>query len=333
MLYPIRLYAEGAIAVRGGGLYPLFYSPAREDRVVTRGGFYVQALVLVVAAMFASSLLLVGLAGEKARAAGDPILVGAGDIASCQSSGDEATAKLLANIGGTVFALGDAVYPGGTAAQFRDCYGPSWGLHKARTRPAVGNHEYNTPTGAQPYFGYFGAAAGPSGRGYYSYDRGTWHVVVLNSNCSEVSCAAGSEQERWLRADLAANPNRCTLAYFHHPRFASGLYNNDPSVAPFWEALYRAGTEVLNGHTHNYERFAPQRSNGKRDGERGIREFVVGTGGVNLQPFRTVKPNSQVRNRNTFGVLRLTLHPGSYDWKFVPVAGGTFTDSDTRACH
>jgi hypothetical protein len=143
----------------------------------------------VIAAMFASSLLVVGLASEKARAAGDPILLGAGDIASCQSSGDEATAELLASTGGTVAALGDTVYPDGTAAQFRDCYGPSWGRFKARTRPAVGNHEYST-AGAQPYFEYFGAAAGPSGRGYYSYDRGSWHVVVLNSNCSEVSCAA-----------------------------------------------------------------------------------------------------------------------------------------------
>jgi len=287
----------------------------------------------VIAAMFASSLVVVGLASEKARAAGDPILVGAGDIASCQSSGDEATAELLASTRGTVAALGDTVYPEGTAAQFRDCYGPSWGRFKARTRPAVGNHEYNT-AGAQPYFEYFGAAAGPSGRGYYSYDMGTWHVVVLNSNCSEVSCAAGSTQERWLRADLAANANKCTLAYFHHPRFSSGLYGDTASVAPFWEALYRAGTEVvLNGHTHNYERFAPQRPNGTRDGERGIREFVVGTGGVNLKPFEAVKPNSQARNADTFGVLRLTLHPGSYDWKFKPAAGGTFTDSGTKACH
>ena len=286
----------------------------------------------VIAAMFASSLLVVGLASEKARAAGDPILLGAGDIASCQSSGDEATAELLASTGGTVAALGDTVYPDGTAAQFRDCYGPSWGRFKARTRPAVGNHEYST-AGAQPYFEYFGAAAGPSGRGYYSYDMGTWHVVVLNSNCSEVSCAAGSTQERWLRADLAANAKKCTLAYFHHPRFSSGLYGDTVSVAPFWKALYRAGTEVvLNGHTHNYERFAPQRPNGTRDGERGIREFVVGTGGVNLKPFEAVKPNSQARNADTFGVLRLTLHPGSYDWKFKPAAGGTFTDSGTKAC-
>ena len=271
--------------------------------------------------------------GGEARAARDPVIVGAGDIASCQSSGDEATAELLASTRGTVAALGDTVYPEGTAAQFRDCYAPSWGRFKARTRPAVGNYEYNT-AGAQPYFGYFGAAAGPSGRGYYSYDMGTWHVVVLNSNCSEVSCAAGSTQERWLRADLAANAKKCTLAYFHHPRFSSGLYGDTVSVAPFWKALYRAGTEVvLNGHTHNYERFAPQRPNGTRDGERGIREFVVGTGGVNLKPFRTVKPNSQARNADTFGVLRLTLHPGSYDWKFKPAAGGTFTDSGTKACH
>jgi hypothetical protein len=286
--------------------------------------------VVVVSVVFAL-VLAAGSSGQKARAAGDPVLVGAGDIASCESQGDEATAKLLDNIRGTVFAVGDTAYPDGTAAQFADCYGPSWGVHKDRTRPAVGNHEYNTPD-ATGYFNYFGARAGDPARGYYSYDRGTWHVVVLNSNCWEVPCAAGSAQERWLEDDLAANRSRCTLAYFHHPRFSSS--GNNLSVAPFWNELYEAGAEVvLNGHTHNYERFAPQRPDGTRDGERGIREFVVGTGGVSLNTFGTVKPNSQVRNSNTYGVLKLRLHPGSYDWKFVPVAGKTFTDSGTKRCH
>jgi hypothetical protein len=286
---------------------------------------------VVVAAMFASAPLIVGLTGEEAQAVGDPVLVGAGDIASCQGSGDEATAELLDGITGTVFALGDNVYNSGTPSEFSNCYGPSWGRHKARTRPAVGNHEYYTP-GASGYFGYFGAKAGDPKKGYYSYDRGSWHVVVLNSNCSEVSCAAGSPQERWLENDLAAHPNRCTLAYFHHPRFSSS--GDNPSVAPFWNDLYAAGAEVvLNGHTHNYERFAPQRPDGTRARGRGIREFVVGTGGVGHAAFGAIRPNSQVRNADTYGVLKLTLHQGSYDWKFVPVAGKTFTDSGTKSCH
>jgi hypothetical protein len=155
---------------------------------------------------------------------------------------------------------------------------------------------------------------------------------VLNSNCAFVSCAEGSAQERWLEADLAANPSRCTLAYFHHPRFSSS--GNNLNVTPFWKDLYAAGAEVvLSGHAHNYERFAPQQPDGTLDRTRGIREFVVGTGGVSHHPFGTVKPNSQVRNANTYGVLKLTLHPGSYDWKFVPVAGKTFTDSGTKSCH
>jgi hypothetical protein len=231
-----------------------------------------------------------------------------------------------------VFALGDNAYPDGTYQQHRDCYGSSWGRHKDRTKPSAGNHEYNTPDAAG-YFNYFGARAGPTGKGYYSYDRGSWHVVVLNSNCWEVSCAEGSAQDRWLEADLAANDDHgCTLAYFHYPRFSST--RDHPSVAPFWKDLYAAGAEVVvNGHTHNYERFAPQRPDGTLDRAGGIREFVVGTGGAHHHPFGTVKPNSQSRNANTYGVLKLTLRSGGYDWKFVPQAGKTFTDSGTKSCH
>jgi hypothetical protein len=289
---------------------------------------------LVGMALLSSSLLVGWLGGGgEARAAGNPAIVAAGDIASCASPGDEATAELLANTRGTVAALGDNAYPDGTAAQFRDCYGPSWGRFKARTKPAVGNHEYYTAD-AQPYFEYFGASAGPSGKGYYSYDKGSWHIVVLNSNCSEVPCAAGSAQERWLRSDLAAHPTKCTLAYFHHPRFSSGFYGNDSSVAPFWKALHEAGAEVvLNGHAHNYERFAPQRPDGTLARKRGIRQFVVGTGGVSHKAFGAVKPNSQARNADTYGVLRLALRQGGYGWKFKPVAGKAFTDSGTQGCH
>ena len=288
---------------------------------------------LVGVVVLASSLLVCWLDGGEAQAARNPAIVAAGDIASCASSGDEATAELLANTRGTVAALGDTAYPDGTAAQFRDCYAPSWGRFKSRTRPAVGNHEYNSP-GAAPYYAYFGASAGPAGKGYYSYDKGSWHVVVLNSNCWEVPCAAGSAQERWLRADLAAHPSRCTLAYFHHPRFSSGAYGANSSVAPFWKALYEARAEVvLNGHAHNYERFAPQKPDGTLARKRGIRQFVVGTGGVSHGAFQTAQPNSQARNADTYGVLRLTLQRGGYGWNFKPVAGKTFADTGSKSCH
>jgi hypothetical protein len=265
----------------------------------------------------------------------DPVLVGAGDIASCSSSGDEATAKLLSHIPGTVFTTGDNAYEDGTASEFADCYGPSWGRFKDRTRPSVGNHEYQTPN-ASGYFGYFGAAAGDPDKGYYSYDRGEWHIISLNSMCGEVGgCGANSPMVTWLKEDLASNPTSCTLAYFHHPLFSSGSeHGNDPRMRPSWDALYEAGAEVvLNGHDHDYERFGPQTPAGEADPKRGIREFVVGTGGNSLYAFLPPKPNSQVRNVDAYGVLKLTLHPDSYEWKFVPVAGKTFTDSGSDSCH
>lgn len=265
------------------------------------------------------------------------VLVGAGDIASCSSSGDEATAALLDNIAGTVYNLGDNVYDSGTATEYANCYDPSWGRHKARTKPTPGNHEYNTAN-ASGYYGYFGAAAGDASKGYYSYDIGDWHIVVLNSsnNCGIVSCAAGSAQETWLRQDLAANTKACTLAYWHHPRFNSGIeHGNSTAVAPLWQALYEANADViLNGHEHLYERFAPQNPAGAADAARGIRQFTVGTGGRSHYAFNTtIQPNSQVRNGNTYGVLKLTLRAGSYDWQFVPEAGATFTDTGTGNCH
>ncbi|HEY4408633.1 MAG TPA: metallophosphoesterase [Acidimicrobiia bacterium] len=265
-----------------------------------------------------------------ARAGSDPVLVGAGDITSCSSSGDEATAKLVQSTGGTVMAVGDLVYPSGSASQFSKCYNASWGAFKSRTRPAPGNHDYDSSSTAEPYFDYFGGAAGPRGKGWYSYDLGSWHVVVLNSNCSDVGCGKGSAQEKWLRADLAAHPATCTVAYFHHPLFSSSFTTS--AVRPLWQALsdFKADV-VVSGHAHNYERFAPQSPAGKAD-PNGIREFVVGTGGESHNSFNGVAPNSQVRNASTFGVLKLTLHPGSYDWKFTPVAGKSFTDSGTARC-
>jgi calcineurin-like phosphoesterase family protein len=260
------------------------------------------------------------------------VFVGAGDIASCSVTGDEATAKLLDQISGTVFNLGDNAYNNGTLAEFNNCYEPTWGRHKSRTKPATGNHEYNT-TGASGYFTYFGAAAGDPAKGYYSYDLGAWHIIVLNSNCPNVGgCNAGSPQEQWLRQDLAAHPATCTLAYWHHPLFGSGA--SSTRTKPLWQALYAYNADVvLNGHAHNYQRFAPQDPNGNLDLQRGIREFVVGTGGISHGTTTTLIANTEVFNGLTFGVLKLTLRGSDYSWQFVPEAGKTFTDSGTGTCH
>jgi hypothetical protein len=268
-----------------------------------------------------------------AAAATSAVLVGAGDIAKCDSSADSRTAALIERIPGTVFTVGDNAYPDGSAADFRRCYAPTWGRFKSRTRPAVGNHEYRT-AGAAGHFDYFGTAAGPRGKGYYSYDLGTWHVVVLNSNCSRVSCATGSAQQRWLKADLAAGRARCTVAVTHAPLFTSAEKHPPATeTRPLVQTLYDAGVEVLlAGHNHMYERFAPQTPYGRRDDARGIREFVVGTGGAGLYPVGKVAPNSQVRNSRTYGVLRLQLSAGSYRWAFLHTSG-TFNDNGTGTCH
>jgi acid phosphatase type 7 len=260
----------------------------------------------------------------------DAILVGAGDIADCSSEGDEATAALLDSIAGTVFTTGDNAYPDGSAAEFANCYDRTWGRHKARTYPSPGNHDFHTPEAAD-YFAYFGSMAGELGRGYYSYNLGAWHVIVLNSN---IPVRAGSPQEQWLRADLEAHPVVCTLAYWHHPRFSSGVeHGSSRSMRPLWWALYDYGADVvLAGHEHNYERFAPQDPRGVAEPTRGIRQFVVGTGGRSHYSFGNPIANSEVRNDNTHGVLRLTLHATSYSWEFIPEAGKTFTDSGTAPC-
>ena len=233
-----------------------------------------------------------------------------------------------------MFTAGDNVYGSGTATEFANCYDPTWGRHKARTRPAPGNHEYST-AGATGYFGYFGAAAGDPSKGYYSYDLGAWHIVMLNSKCSAIGgCGAGSAQETWLRADLAAHPATCTAAIWHHPLFSSALHGNNSSVQALYQALYDYGADVvLNGHDHLYERFAPQNPSGGLDISRGVREFVVGMGGKDHYSWSSIKPNSEARNNTSWGVLKLTLRSGSYDWQFVPVAGQTFTDSGSDSCH
>ncbi len=265
-------------------------------------------------------------------------LVGAGNIARCDRTNDEATATLLDAIAGTVFAIGDNAYPNGTAANFSTCYDASWGRHKARTYPAVGNHEYDSSATAASYFNYFGAPAGPAGQGYYSYDLGAWHIVVLNSNASFVPTAAGSAQELWLKADLAATTKQCVLAAFHHPRFystTSASFSPTTSVKPFWDDLYAAHAElIINAHMQDYERFAPQTSAGAADPVNGIREIIVGTGGSGLDAANTlIIPNSEARISGVYGVLKLTLADGSYAWQFIPVAGQTATDSGSGSCH
>ena len=256
------------------------------------------------------------------------VFVGAGDIAVCGSAGAAATARLLDFIGGTVFTTGDNTYFEGTAQQFRDCYDPTWGRQKSRTRPAPGNHEYYLSPVAAPYFEYFGSAAGPPGLGYYSFDVGAWHAISLNSN---IAVGQGSAQGQWLRVDLALNQAKCSIAYWHHPLFTSGPNGDNPEMREFWRMLYAAGVDVIvNGHDHIYERFARQDPDGFPDPARGIRQFIVGTGGAPLYDFVRVRANSEVRVK-AFGVLKLTLEADSYEWEFIPVSGGG--DFGTGSCH
>src|SRR5215211_1073084 len=248
----------------------------------------------------------------------------------------------LAGINGTVATFGDNAYESGTSAEFARCYDPSWGQFKARTKPSVGDGEYET-VGASGYFNYFGEAAGDPQKGYYSYDLGSWHIIVLNSNCHEVGgCGAGSPQLEWLQDDLDAHPATCTLAYWHHPLFFSMSTGEpvsteeleDTNTEAFWQVLYDADADVvLGGHRHNYERFAPMDPTGTWDDARGMRQFIVGTGGAGLFRFLDKHPNSEVQNAHTFGVLKLLLRHDSYRWKFLPVATQTFTDSGRDSCH
>jgi Calcineurin-like phosphoesterase len=295
------------------------------------------AVPIVMAALLVLSLPAARVrSGESLAGAGESaVLVGAGDIADCLNlAGAEATAKLLEQIPGTVMAVGDLAYPDGTKENFQ-CYDKTWGRVKSRTRPAPGNHEFHS-LGASFYFSYFGATAGDPRLGYYSYELGSWHIVALNSECEAIGgCNAGSPQEKWLRADLAAHPAACTLAYFHKPLFSSGgAHGDDLEIKPIWQALYDANADVVvSGHDHDYERFAPQTPDAAPDAKRGIREFVAGTGGKNHRPFGTPHANSEVRDATAFGVLKLTLRSGAYDWQFIPEAGKTFTDSGSGTCH
>ena len=261
-----------------------------------------------------------------AEAQAPAVLLAVGDIAGCaEHYKDEVTADLVADLPGTIAILGDVVYQNATRWQFRNCYDPSWGRVLARSRPAVGNHEYRTNEAA-PYFEYFGTRAGPSGKGYYTYTLGTWRIYALNSE------RLIPEQTTWLKADLAAHPTQCILAYWHKPLYTGGRNPNELTVRPLFDALYKAGAEVvLNGHNHHYERYAPQDANGRAK-PRGIREFVVGTGGAQLEGFVTIQPNSLVRYVEGWGVLRMTLGAGKYGWKFLPVLGAASADTGSASC-
>jgi hypothetical protein len=259
-------------------------------------------------------------------------IAAAGDIADCSGTDDEATANLLDAIPGTVMTLGDNAYQYGTASNYQ-CYDRSWGRHKARTRPIPGDHDYGVPD-AGGYFDYFGGAAGPRPSGFYSYNLGAWHIVALNSGCYVQLRSCVEAQNEWLENDLEQSSAACTLAQLHEPRFSSGeIHGNVGSVEPLWEILYEHGADVvLSGSEHMYERFAPQDPDGDAAAN-GIRQFTVGTGGESHYQVGDVQPNSQVRESNTFGVLRMTLRPTGYDWQFVPVPGRTFTDSGSGSCH
>ena len=258
---------------------------------------------------------------------------GLGSASYCHQ---QATADLVSAGGyNAVFAIGDLQYTDGTYDKVLTSYDKSWGRFKSSTYPVPGNHEYLDPNAAG-YYAYWGAAAGDPSKGYYSVNIGTWHVIVLNGECSYVGgCGANTPQEKWLRADLGAHKNKCTVAMWHEPRFSSGDGgDNGTNFTTFWKDLYNANADlILAGHIHDYERFAPQNPSGGLDNARGIREIVVGTGGKSLVGFPSVLPNSQVRNADTYGVLALTLANSSYSWKFVPEAGKTFTDSGSTSCH
>lgn len=282
-----------------------------------------------------------------------PVLIGAGDIAGCGILDEDLdrprdllrvfkkltgeiyydehlTAELLDSIPGVVFTTGDNAYPRGRRVDFQDCYHPSWGRHRARTRPSPGNHDYGVP-GAAGYFEYFGAAAGDSTKGYYSFALGSWQVIALNT---VLEIGPGSPQLEWLRTELGSSPAHCTVVYGHDPRFSSGEHGSEEDLDHVWRVLHEFGVELLvSGHDHNYERFAPLSADAAPDPDHGVQQFVVGTGGAYLRPLTDRLPHSAVADATSHGLLKLTLHTDRYEWEFVPVRGDTFTDRGSRACH
>lgn len=325
---------------------------------------------LLLVAVLAASSLAAGAPSSGRAAPPDPIVAALGDIAcppaqppgagSCRQA---AVAALVAGLApDAVLALGDLQYPCGFRGDFAAAFGQSWGALLAKLRPVPGNHEYDVratgsaaaeakdracakiaaPSDAAGYYGFFGKRATPldpkcrkACDGWYSFDLGAWHIVALNSNCEVVACGVGSRQERWLQADLGAHPAACTLAMWHHPRFSSGVSGDRAGMEAIWRDLHRAGADVvLNGHDHDYERFAPLDADGFVDKTAGVREFVVGTGGVDLYAFPpTAKTGSEARIAGRFGALTLALHPDGYDWAFHPLDGAAPLDRGHGSCH
>lgn len=349
----LRVYRNG-VQIAGRTDLPAATPASLSGDIAIQGGSKAKASIDEVA-VYGSALSETAVAGHYGAGVTpgpDPQIAAAGDIAcdpndpffngglgtptNCQQ---KATSDLVVGTGlAGILPLGDEQYEEGSLSDFQAVYAPTWGRANNLARPVVGNHEYLTG-GATGYFDYFngvGNATGPAGergKGYYSFDIGAWHLVALNSNCTQVSCAAGSPQETWLRADLRDNATRCTLAFFHHPRFSSGQAGSSANMGALFTALYDANADVVvAGHDHLYERFAPQTPAAVASTQ-GLRQFVVGTGGKSFFPWGTIKANSEVRNNTTFGVLRLTLRPSSYEWRFVPIAGQSFTDSGSTDCH
>jgi hypothetical protein len=284
------------------------------------------ALVVIVA----GSAIAAQQPGPVVPSDSAPAVLAAGDIARCDLIGGAvATARLLDRLPGTVLTLGDNAYESGTPQEFEKCYGPTWGRHLERTRPAPGNHDYRTRNAAG-YFEYFGERAGPPGRGYYSFDLGTWHLISLDS---AIPVGPRSPQGRWLADDLETHATDCMLAYFHAPAFSSGPHETEPGIRDLWRQLAEGGVDVaLSGHDHHYERFTPLDGRGRPDPDKGLRQFVVGTGGGGVYLFKGIAPHSEAHNDSTYGVLKVVLLPGRYEWTFVPVAGQSFTDAGTTVC-
>jgi Calcineurin-like phosphoesterase len=299
-------------------------------------------LTVALAFVALGLLLATALSGgddDSQAEGGTVVLLAAGDIAECDHEGDEATARIVTEYPEAAIAtLGDNAYPDGSSEDFQECYDPTWGQFKDRTRPAAGNHDHETKD-AQGYWDYFGDRGGPFDKYYYSYDLGSWHVVVLNSDCWRVDgCESDDPQAEWLRSDLERHESFCTLALWHRPPFSSGRYGDSKDtgrVRPLWRILNDEGADVLlTGHEHSYERFAPMDADGKRDDARGVRLFVVGTGGGNLRRFENDPlATTEARQDHTWGVLKLDLKPRGYTWEFLPVEGSTFSDSGTGTCH
>jgi hypothetical protein len=255
-------------------------------------------------------------------------LTGAGDIADCDVRGSVQTASLLDNVPGALFAAGDNAYPSGSEANYRQCYDPTWGRHKARTRPVPGNHEYETP-GAAAYFAYFGSSAGSPGQGYYSYTLGSWRIIALNS---EIDVRATSAQVTWLRSELTTSNARCTAVIVHRPRFSSGEHGDNTDMRDVWQVLYDNNVDVaISGHDHNYERLAPMDADGRPDSSRGVRQFVVGTGGAALRAPARIRPNSEILGVS-WGVISFMLSDDGYSWSFMATSDG-FADSGFDRCH